>query len=275
MEWFSLRNGYQKSKAIKTRRLEEACQNRLWNVLYDFISDNDECITYFPIVNYIIDHLGEIKISAPAYIKNTISIIQDHFFKKWYKSFDVIEMFLTSVYENTNLLPQKAIEYTNAFNKVLEEEKSGYRFLENKAVPITNSSELELLEEVIHSEFESVNIHFKKAIECYSDRTFPDYENSIKESISAVEAMCCIITGIDGSNSTLGKTLKKLKDKGVYVHSALESAFSSMYGYTSDENGIRHGGIDFTNAHEEDAKYMLLSCSAFVNYLIAKLSKIS
>ena len=128
---------------------------------------------------------------------------------------------------------------------------------------------------MIHSEFESVNIHFKKAIECYSDRTFPDYENSIKESISAVEAMCCIITGIDGSNSTLGKTLKKLKDKGVYVHPALESAFSSMYGYTSDENGIRHGGIDFTNAHEEDAKYMLLSCSAFVNYLIAKLSKIS
>lgn len=36
---------------------------------------------------------------------------------------------------------------------------------------------------------------------------------------------------------------------------------------------FRHGGIDFTNAPAEDAKYMLVSCSAFVNYLIEKFSK--
>ena len=52
-------------------------------------------------------------------------------------------------------------------------------------------------------------------------------------------------------------------------------AFLSLYGYTSDENGIRHGGIDFTNAPSEDAKYMLISCSAFINYLIQKWSKIN
>ena len=42
MEWFSLRNGYQKSKAIKVRGLEETCQNRLWNVLYGFVSNLPE-----------------------------------------------------------------------------------------------------------------------------------------------------------------------------------------------------------------------------------------
>ena len=42
---------------------------------------------------------------------------------------------------------------------------------------------------------------------------------------------------------------------------------------TSDEDGIRHGGIDFKWAPAEDAKYMLVSCSAFVNYLIEKWSK--
>jgi len=54
----------------------------------------------------------------------------------------------------------------------------------------------------------------------------------------------------------------------------MESAFSSLYGYTSDENGIRHGGIDFKSVPSEDAKYMLISCSAFVNYLIEKWSKV-
>ena len=56
---------------------------------------------------------------------------------------------------------------------------------------------------------------------------------------------------------------------------AMENAFSSLYGYTSDENGIRHGGIDFTNAPAEDAKFMLVSCAAFVNYLIEKWSKVN
>ena len=109
----------------------------------------------------------------------------------------------------------------------------------------------------------------------YAKRPIPDYENSIKESISAVEAMCCIITGMTGKQATLGNAIKKLKDCGVHIHSAMESAFSSLYGYTSDENGIRHGGIDFANTPAEDAKYMLISCSAFVNYLIEKWSKIN
>ena len=85
--------------------------------------------------------------------------------------------------------------------------------------------------------------------------------------------MCCIITGMTGANATLGAALKKLKDSGVIIHGALEKAFSSLYGYTSDEEGIRHGGIDFSKAPEEDARYMLVSCSAFVNYLKDKYSK--
>lgn len=54
----------------------------------------------------------------------------------------------------------------------------------------------------------------------------------------------------------------------------MEQAFIKLYGYTSDEDGVRHGGIDFNNVPAEDAKYMLVSCSAFVNYLIEKYEKI-
>ena len=141
--------------------------------------------------------------------------------------------------------------------------------------PITNKSEFDSLKESMSTEYISVNTHMEKALQLFSQRKSPDYENSIKESISAVEAMCCIITGETGSQATLGKTIKKLKDKGIHIHSAMESAFSALYGYTSDEDGIRHGSIGFTNAPAEDAKYMLVSCSAFVNYLIEKWSKVS
>ena len=55
----------------------------------------------------------------------------------------------------------------------------------------------------------------------------------------------------------------------------MKSAFDKLYGYTSDQSGIRHGGIDFVNAPEEDARYMLVSCSAFVNYLKEKYAKVN
>jgi hypothetical protein len=57
------------------------------------------------------------------------------------------------------------------------------------------------------------------------------------------------------------------------MHPSLKSAFQNLYGYTSDANGIRHALLEEANLDFEDAKFMLVSCSAFVNYLVAKASK--
>ena len=165
-------------------------------------------------------------------------------------------------------------DYSAYINPILEKGKSGYRLIDGLISPIVGEGEIACIEEASNSKFSSVNIHLQKALQFYSDRENPDYENSIKESISAVEAMCCIITGLTGASATLGATLKKLEDNGVVIHGAMRTAFSQLYGYTSDSDGIRHGGLDFKNAPSEDAKYMLVSCSAFINYLIEKYSKI-
>lgn len=164
--------------------------------------------------------------------------------------------------------------YSKSINAILEQEKSGYRLIDGLISPIIDETELECIEEASNMKFFLVNMHLHKALQLYSDREKPDYENSIKESISAVEAMCSIITKTSGSNATLGKALKKLEDNGIKIHEALKTAFLKIYGYASNEDGIRHGGKDFKNAPAEDAKYMLVSCSAFVNYLMEKYSKI-
>ena len=78
--------------------------------------------------------------------------------------------------------------------------------------------------------------------------------------------MCNIILGT--KKSTLGAALNELEKNGVKIHGAMKNAFSSLYGYTSDKSGIRHNlGVD-ENTTFEEAKYMLVSCSAFLNYLI-------
>src|SRR5205814_4142658 len=105
-----------------------------------------------------------------------------------------------------------------------------------------------------------------------SDRKNPDYRNSIKEAISAVEATCGMISG--KPKATLGDALKVLREKGS-VHPALEKAFSAIYGYTSDANGIRHALTEESNLTFSDAKFMVISCSAFVNYLRGKAAELN
>jgi hypothetical protein len=112
----------------------------------------------------------------------------------------------------------------------------------------------------------------KRALDLLADRKSPDYRNSIKESISAVEAICSLEAG--SSSTTLGQALKELeKKKSVDMHPALKGAFDKLYGYTSDAEGIRHALLKESNLDFEDAKFRLVSCSASIYCLKAKSAK--
>lgn len=162
------------------------------------------------------------------------------------------------------------------FNGIFKKEYVGYRFIGNIIVPISDEKEVSEIQSAITESDDAVATHFEKATGFLSDREKPDYENSIKESITAVEAMCEVITGNKGNNATLGFMLKTLEEKGIKIHSALKSAFEKLYGYTSDANGIRHAGdIGGPDSTFEEAKFMLVSCCAFVNYLRALQAKTS
>lgn|GEM_PF-79401 len=159
-------------------------------------------------------------------------------------------------------------------NSCFEREYVGYRFVDGIIVPISDNNEIGAINDALNTEYESVYQHISKANKLLADRKNPDYENSIKESISAVEAICVIITGAKGGKATLGNMLNELEDNGVVIHGALKDAFSKLYGYTSNANGIRHAGnIDGPSSTFEEAKFMLVTCCAFINYLKSLSSK--
>jgi hypothetical protein len=81
-----------------------------------------------------------------------------------------------------------------------------------------------------------------------------------------------VASAINGKASTLGAALKVLGDK-VEIHKALQGGFEKIYGWTSDGDGIRHALMGENNLGPEDARYMLVACSAFVNYLVVKADK--
>lgn len=172
-------------------------------------------------------------------------------------------------YDNFNKRYQEESIYEEV-NFILRREFIGYRFVDEQLTPISDELEVGEINQALGNPYSSVYEHLSKANKLIADRNAPDYENSIKESISSVEALCEILTGITGKEASLGKMLKKLEEKGIEIHSGLKAAFNSLYGYTSDANGIRHAGnIGGPSSTFEEAKFMLVSCSAFVNYLIA------
>ena len=76
---------------------------------------------------------------------------------------------------------------------------------------------------------------------------------------------------IEPGTNTLGPALTALAKKHK-IHGALQSGFSSLYGFTSDAKGIRHSLLEKAEAEvdEVDAQYMLGACASFVSYLLAR-----
>ena len=58
--------------------------------------------------------------------------------------------------------------------------------------------------------------------------------------------------------------------KHTEVHGALKAALKQLYGYTSDADGIRHAILDQARVGFDEAKFMLVVCAAFVNFMIGK-----
>ncbi len=142
-----------------------------------------------------------------------------------------------------------------------------YRLIDGRIAEITSENEIKSIEEATNITTSNVKIHLQEALEKLSP-TKTDYRNSIKESISAVECLCRDITG----ENTLDKALKKLENKGINFNSQMKKGLENLYYYTNDGNtGIRHALMDDKNAPTADeAIFMLVSCSAFVNYLMKK-----
>lgn len=268
---FSQRQGYTAVRDIVQREAADLeLRSGLWNVLGMFVlHKNDEFETdqseqagrlAFRIWhNYFKQPVDTI----PRWWSDVRKQLREYFFEcPWYEVYDFVEFVVGASKDMTSdHLPE-------AINTVLERDMSAWRMVGGRFVEVTSSEEISEIQEALDSGLPSVRAHLQSALTHLSDRQTPDYRNSIKESISAVEAMTNSVAGT--SRATLGAALKVV---GADAHPALVAAFDKLYGYTSDAQGIRHALMDEPNLESEDAKFMLVACSAFVNYLVAKRSR--
>jgi hypothetical protein len=118
--------------------------------------------------------------------------------------------------------------------------------------------------------FGGAHEHISQALVLFGKRPEPDHRNAVKEAISAVEGIVKIIEGVRGGG--LSSALNALS-KRIEIHPAFKEGLEKLYGFTSDEDGVRHAIMDEPNVGEEDARFMIVACSAAVNWIIAKADK--
>jgi hypothetical protein len=156
-------------------------------------------------------------------------------------------------------------------NQILAREHSAYRFVGGKLVPITNATEIQEIEQAAERAstvgLDGVRQQIAQALVLFGQRPVPDYRNAIKEAISSVEGVVKIINGTRGGG--LHEALEAVA-ANIEMHPALKGGLEKLYGYTSDEDGIRHPILEEATVDEADARFMIVTCSAFVNFLIVK-----
>ena len=263
-------------KAIQRESLDVELRNGLWtaffNIYIEGLNFYDGSYSRYP-------YRAELRHWATqvwtAFLKQagdtegdygeTIEVLRKKFFQAdWHWVLDFLEFSV----KTAKILGSR---YADAANVFFQRENSVYRFVGNEIIEITDKTEIEAIETAIEKGPKAAKLHLNQALAMLSDRKSPDYRNSIKEAISAVEAVCRLISGAD--KDTLGPALKKVTAKAP-MHGAFKDALLKLYGFTSDEGGIRHSLMEESTISYADAKFMLVLCSGFVNFMLGKCAEL-
>lgn len=278
---FSERYGHKKVRDIvQIESIDEPLKNALWSLLKIYIWDHVHPNTGIYGGYYISDDTNRetyelcrklwfdfFKVPLDTLDSDWSEVLKQlrrYFFEcEWYELYDFIE-FCANNYDRYQFKDR----FTRSCNLTLEKEMSAYRFIDGVISQITEKEQLAEIEKALEESRGPVHAHLKRSLELLSSRETPDYRNSIKESVCAVESVVGLVLGSKGS---LGQLIKKL-EKELNLHPSLKTAFSSLYGYSSDEGGIRHALLESENIRFEDAKFFMVVCSAFINFVESKVA---
>jgi AbiJ N-terminal domain 4 len=175
--------------------------------------------------------------------------------------FDLVEFLL----RHPNCSSDLKLEFADAFVTA----RAAYRIVDNQVVAIGVEEQGAAFERALADAEQkgagAARTHLVAAGKALRDA---DWSGCVRESIHAVESIARQLTP---DASTLRPALAALESKG-HLHGGLKAAFNSLYGYSSDEEGVRHSLVfnDAAKVDEADALFMLGACASFVSYLAAR-----
>ena len=259
MSSFSERMGLKKARdVIQLNGIDDRLRVAIYNFLHDrfnsswYIRGNVGGPGFVAARMVWTDHWYQPADEFRQYPAEFTGLLRDYIKKRpWNEVYDLLEFVVSTLLLS---LTDRDV------NAILERERSGYRMRGGTLVPVSDKSELDAIDEALGAPepFRGARNHIVDALEKLAQRPNPDVRNAITEAVSAVESAARVVTG--KPKATLGDALKALEKAG-HVHPALKDAWMKLYGYTSDEHGLRHAMTERSGPTRLDSSGGVYKCN--------------
>lgn len=204
----------------------------------------------------------------PIYAVDARKLLKPFWFgSPWEDFFDAYE-FVVQLLTPDRRLAGAAGKWIGEMNHLLAVQGCAYRFIAGELAPVTNTTEVKEVVAATECAIGPAAKHIRDALGLLPPNPNAMPRNSAKESISAVESALKHLTGEPAA--TLGEGLKAFERRYGPLHPAIRRLLDQFYTYTNGPDGIRHGLVEgAADVTVNDARFVVVNCSAFVNYLIA------
>lgn len=214
----------------------------------------------------------EIPLSArPNFTHPAALTMVEHWFYEiaaWHQVYDLIDFMVVN--RDTIEIVRGGMRtdaLIRAYNEALADELSPWRFANDELVLVGSDGERQAVEEALKNAPELVREHLDRALRSLDPRgDKPDVHGAIAEAVNGIESMAKHV--LNDAGGTYGKLRQSLEKRG--VHKAFVHAFDKLYGYASDEGGLRHAfkpGDDPTK-HVAEGRMFVVMASAYINYML-------
>src|SRR5271169_2566416 len=219
--------------ALQVDGIDDGLRNRLWNLIRarffsgappyrgtstDFLPVNQGANEF--LKNLWHNYFKKTVESVGTSYTDALNVFKEYVLGcNWYEVYDLLEFLI-----NSTGFSSSRQSFIDSVNVMLKEELSGYRFVSGLIVQITSEEEIAAIEQALAlpDSLKPVKEHLGRSLALLSNRKAPDYRNSIKESISAVESLSKIIS--KQPKATLGPALNAV-EKTTKLHPVLKEAF--------------------------------------------------
>ena len=169
-------------------------------------------------------------------------------------------------------LNRRLERFPSQINEVFERHRAAYLFDTSKSpyriLPRISEAQGVAVQNAVaalkgHSQLGAVT-HLSNAANHLDAGEYPD---AIVDSILAVESVARLID--PQASKTLTPALKSLERQEILKHPALVESLEKLYGYTSDEQGLRHALLaqEAADVGMNEAMLMFGTCASFAAYL--------
>ena len=266
---FSQAQGYEKPPGpLALEELSDDARRELWNHLFGsvsfdlFVEMNRPWHSIFKTLHN--DFLGQPIDEFYPTRRKLVESYRDNVLKRleFNRVFDLIQMVMRH--------PSCPPEFTAGVVEVFERCGLAYCVDTNgppTIFPAATGEEGEAIREAMQefavAGLKGAQTHLRNAAELINQG---EWGGSVRESIHAVESVACQLD--PKASKTLKPALASLEKRG-HLHPALKEALSKLYGYTSDEKGVRHSLMDspMSPVGRDEAVFMLGACASFASYL--------